>query len=82
MDSCNIVTVINGMVERIETFTQGELNDTPNIEQQFLAEVERQTGAETFALIQASDKEAYCDDGYAPIRHKEAASVQIHWEIG
>ncbi len=79
MDSCNIVTVVDGMVERVETFTQGDLNDTPNIEKQFLAEVKQRTGTTIFEQISDIDKEALCDNGFAEIHN---GSVQIFWEIG
>ncbi len=82
MDSCNIVTVVDGMVESIETFTQGELNDTPNIEKQFLLQLERRTGSTKFEQLSDTEKETFCEDGYAEFEHAAGiGSVQIFWEI-
>ncbi len=76
MDMCHIITIVNGMVENVETFTGADLLDTDLIESQFLDEVACRIS--NFDEYTTADKEAICENGYERFGN---GSVQIHWSI-
>ena len=77
MRAAHIVTVREGMVERIQTFPESMVTDgfdTREIESAFLEEVAARVS--NFDEYTEEDKEAICDNGYEGFG---AGSVQIFW---
>jgi hypothetical protein len=73
MRMCHIVTIVDGMVMDIETFSGDEFT-VADVENSFLAEVAARTS--NFDEYTEGDKEAICDNGYESFN---TGTVQIFW---